>query len=359
MSSIFQSLLLVIAGSTQRELARQVKYLKVENQILRGKLPERITITPKERERLLKFGAKLGKALKHLLTIVTPRTFLRWIREAKKDRSKKPAKRGRPRTAAQIRKLILKMARENNWGYSRIMGELKKLKIKSITRTTVRNILKEAGLDPAPDRGEATWDEFLKQHASSLWQIDFFSQRILTLRGIRQAFVIAYLHVKTRRVILSPATLHPDEQWVTAQAEAFVSQARSDGLPVAYVIHDRDSKFTKSFDQALKRKRSKTVKIAHCAPNMQAYVERVIQTLRHELLDHFLIFGTQHLDHLGKTYLDFYHRLRPHQGLNNVPPVRDKSRRKKSGDTETISLADIRCEKQLGGLLKSYSRRAA
>lgn len=98
MSSIFQSLLLVIAGSTQRELARQVKYLKVENQILRGKLPDRITVSPKERERLLKFGAKLGKALKHLVTIVTPGTFLRWIRETKKDRSKKPAKRGRPRT---------------------------------------------------------------------------------------------------------------------------------------------------------------------------------------------------------------------------------------------------------------------
>lgn len=277
MSSIFQSLLLVIAGSTQRELARQVKYLKVENQMLRGKLPDRITVTPKERERLLKFGSKLGKALKHLVTIVTPGTFLRWIREAKNDRSKKPAKRGRPRTAEQLRELIFKMARENNSGYSRIMGELKKLGIKSITWTTVRNILKEAGLDPAPDRGEATWDEFLKQHASSLWQIDFFSQKTLTLRGIRQAFVIAYLHVKTRRIILSPATLHPDEKWVIAQAEAFVTQARSDCLPVAYVIHDWDGKFTKTFDHELKRKRAKTVKIAHCAPNMQAYVERLIR----------------------------------------------------------------------------------
>lgn len=125
------------------------------------------------------------------------------------------------------------------------------------------------------------------------------------------------------------------------------------------MIHDRDSKFTKTFDQELKRKRAKTVKIAHCAPNLQAYVGRLIQTLRHELLNHFLIFGTQHLDHLGKTYLEFYHRLWPHQGLDNVPPVRDKANRKKSDDSETISLADIRCEKQLGGLLKSYSRRAA
>ena len=85
----------------------------------------------------------------------------------------------------------------------------------------------------------------------------------------------------------------------------------------------------------------------------------IFQSLRRELLDHFVIFGTQHLDHLGKVFLEFYHRHRPHQGLDNVPPVRDKASRKKPDNTDTISLADIRCEKQLGGLLKSYSRRAA
>src|SRR5688572_24955519 len=79
MTNIFQSLLLVIAGATQKELARQVKYLKVENEILRSKLPKRITVTPKEKHRLVRFAQKLGKAIHHLTTIVTPGTLMKWI----------------------------------------------------------------------------------------------------------------------------------------------------------------------------------------------------------------------------------------------------------------------------------------
>src|SRR5262245_44761644 len=115
MHSIYRSLLLIIAGATQKELARQVQYLKTENDILRSKLPARITILPKERERLLKFGARLGKAIRQVVTIVAPDTFLRWIREDQRNRKAKkpPVKRGRRRTAEDIRKLIVRMAREN------------------------------------------------------------------------------------------------------------------------------------------------------------------------------------------------------------------------------------------------------
>jgi len=170
--SLFNSLLLVIAGATQRELARQIRYLKVENEVLRSKLPQRITVTPKERQRLLKFGTKLGKAIRSFVTIVAPSTFLRWIREAKRTKSQatKPGKRGRPRTAEQIRQLIVRMAKENAWGYARIVGELKKLGLRSIKKSTVRNILKAEGLDPCPKRAGTTWDEFIQRHAASLWQ---------------------------------------------------------------------------------------------------------------------------------------------------------------------------------------------
>jgi putative transposase len=158
MTPIFRSLLLVIAGATQRELARQIRYLKVENELLRSKLRARVTIAPRERQRLLKFGVKLGKAIRQLVTIVTPDTFLRWIRESKASRRADRRTRGRPRTAEQIRRLILKMARENSWGYKRIVGELKKLGIRRVSHSTVRNILKAAGLDregkPAVREGE-------------------------------------------------------------------------------------------------------------------------------------------------------------------------------------------------------------
>jgi len=142
----------------------------------------------------------------------------------------------------------------------------------------VRNILKAAGIDPCPKRAGTTWDEFVSRHAASLWQRDFFSQKFLTLTGIREAFVLAFLHVETRRVIHSPATFHPNEAWVTSQTETIVEQARSQGLRVRYVQRDRDGKYA-GFDAVLKRKRVKALKGAIRAPNTHAFVERFIAPL--------------------------------------------------------------------------------
>ena len=102
MKNLYHRLLLLIAGSTQKELAAQIRYLKFENQILRSKLPRRVPVTDKERNRLVKFGPKVGRALGELVTIVHPDTLRRWIREAGKPSEKKPAKKGRPRTKEQI-----------------------------------------------------------------------------------------------------------------------------------------------------------------------------------------------------------------------------------------------------------------
>lgn len=355
--------LLVIAGATQKELARQIKYLKVENEILRSKLPARITVTPKERNRLIRFAEKLGSAIHELATIVKPGTILGWIREAKRNPGQPPAKRGRRRTPRQIRNLIVKLARENQWGYTRILGELRKLGIRSLSRNTVKRILKEQGLDPGPQRGEGTWDEFLKQHAASLWQCDFFSKKVLTRQGLREAFVLVFLNVKTRQVVLSPSTLHPDEGWVVSQAGVFVEEARRRGLPVALVQRDRDTKFTKSFVQTLKSYRVQAKQGAYRAPNTNAFVERFIQSIQQECLDRFVVFGEQHLDHLCAEYLAYYHEERPHQALGNEPlktKKRARPKRKRGRlEDEIVPLADIRCQQRLGGLLRSYSRKAA
>lgn len=152
MKNLYHRLLLFIAGSTQKELARQVLYLKVENKILRSKLPKRVPVTEKEKSRMIRFGAKLGKALNELTTIVHPSTLRRWIREANKRGKTKSTKKGRPPTKEEIRELILKLARENDgWGYTRIMGEMKKLGIRPPSRNTVKRILRENGFDPAPN----------------------------------------------------------------------------------------------------------------------------------------------------------------------------------------------------------------
>jgi putative transposase len=164
----------MLAAATDRELARQVQYLKSEKRILRDKLPQRITVTAQKRQRLLKYGKPLGTAIRELITIVSPRTFARWLdAETATAKGRKPAARpGRPRTAEDIRALMLRLARENAWDYIRILGELKKLGLSKICRSTVIKILKDNGLEPGPRRGEGTWNEFLKRHATTLWACD-------------------------------------------------------------------------------------------------------------------------------------------------------------------------------------------
>jgi putative transposase len=130
----YTAFMLLLAKATDRELARMVSYLKEENHILRARLPERINVMPKERQRLLRFGRNLGTTVYQVVTIVSPGTFLRWLRE---ERKAKPRKRGGPRTEEDLRELILRLGRENDWGYTRIMGELKKLGITPPSRNTI------------------------------------------------------------------------------------------------------------------------------------------------------------------------------------------------------------------------------
>lgn len=169
MRQVLHPLFALLASVTRQELARQVAYLKEENRILRSKLPNQITVTAKERNRLVKVGKKLGAQLKDLISIVTYGSFLRWVRTsvlvtgAMKGSARKP---GRPRTPDEIRELILKLARENDWGYTRILGQLRRLGITKISRQTVKNILKEHGLDPAPERGKGTWEARLGRRPS-------------------------------------------------------------------------------------------------------------------------------------------------------------------------------------------------
>jgi len=170
--------------------------------------------------------------------------------------------RGRPRPKESMVELILKFARENCWGYTRIMGEIKKLDLTPPSRNTVKRILKEAGLDPGPKRGEGTWDKFLTQHAKTLWQCDFFNRKVMTLQGLRHAFILVFLHVKSRRVFISPATYKPDDAWVCEQAKAFRAYARENKLGTKIVMRDNDKKYSEGFDKEVQRRGVEVMKTA-------------------------------------------------------------------------------------------------
>ena len=248
MTGWFSPFLFYLARCSENELRRQVEFLKAENDMLRRRVHrKRIFLSREERELLLKFGSAIVPGAAKLIAIVHRRTFQRWVRE--KALGKLPKKMGRPRTLESIRQIVIRLARETGSGYRRILGELKKLLIHSISRSTIKNILKEEGIKPGPERGTGTWNAFLKAHVDTLWQVDFFSKMVWTPTGLRQAFVLAFIHVGTRRVFCSPCSFKPDGQWMVRQAEIVVQQARNSGLPMTHLIRDRDNKYMCQFDQ--------------------------------------------------------------------------------------------------------------
>lgn len=352
MRRFVEPLMLIFLNATHADLVRQIQYLRVENRILRSKLPARITLTDPERQRLVRFGRPLRSALQHIVSIVSYPTFRRWLRP--KDPKVKTRKPGRPRKPEELRQLVIRLASENRtWGYTRLLGELAKLGITDLSRATLRNILREAGLEPAPLRGEPTWNEFMFAHAKTLWACDYFTKTVWTRYGLRTAHVLFFLHIKSRKVIVTPATLHPTASWSTRQAEVFVEQARAQGFESPTILlRDGDKKFGVRFNAALRRHGCRAKRLTPDSPQLNAFAERWIGSLKRECLDHFVAFGRKHLDHLVSEYVEHYHAERPHQGMGNRvlrPPVPGSA----------LGLAgSVVCQSRLGGLLRHYRRAA-
>jgi hypothetical protein len=159
------------------------------------------------------------------------------------------------------------------------VGELRKLRILGVGRTTVGTILKEEGVNPGPKRGKGTWDEFIKIHAETLWQVDFFGKMVITRKGIKPAFVLTILHVKTRRVFCSPSGFKPDSLWMREQGTSLLEKAEEADLPIKHLIYDCDYKYTQDFNEVFEKADIRIERTAPRAPNQNAFVERRIGSL--------------------------------------------------------------------------------
>ena len=353
----WELLLAILSGLVHR---RQQQIIEFQNSAIEALLKQqgkkRILLTDDQRRILAVKGKALGrKTLQELTTIVTPDTILRWHRElvAKKwDHSEKRKSVGRPRIRQVIVDLILRFAKENpTWGYDRIQGALANVGY-PISDRTVGNILKAHGIEPAPDRQrQTTWATFLKAHWDVLAAIDFTTIEVWTRQGLVTYYLLFVMELSTRRVHFAGITTSPDEAWMkqiarnlTDVEEGFLNGKR-------YLLMDRDGKFCPAFRRILKDEGVEPLLLPPRSPNLNAYMERFMRSLKSESLSRMTFFGENSLRRAVTAYLDHFHAERNHQGLDNqiIEP---------SDEVGQVA-GKIECRERLGGLLKYYHRSAA
>jgi transposase InsO family protein len=355
---ILQVLIAMIAGWINRHQQQVIAYLLEENRTLHAKLGDRrIRFTDAERRRLAALAFPIGrKRLKSLATLATPNTLMRWYKQLvaqKFDSSQKRNTLGRPPVSDEIEVLVLQMANDNpTWGYRLLQGALANLGHR-VDKITVRNILRRHHIDPAPKRrqGGISWSQFLKMHWEMLAATDFFTVEVTTWHGIVTYYVLVVMELKTRRVHLAGVTPHPDEAFMMRCARQLTDPFDGFLLDKRYLIHDRDTKFTATFDQYLRDQGVKPLVLPPQSPNLNAHCERFICSIKEETLNRMVFIGEGSLRYAIHQYLTHYHAKRNHQGLDNQLIVPEPE--------VGAPTSAVRRRERLGGLLSYYYREAA
>ena len=286
---------------------------------------------------------------------VTPATLLAWHRRlaAKKYDTSKRRKPGRPPTIPSIARLVVRLAKENPlWGHRRIHGELTKLGV-TVAPSTVWEILRAAGINPAPRRSGPSWRQFLHAQAAGIVAVDFLHVDTVLLRRLH---VLVFIEHGTRRMHLGGVTANPTGEWTVQQARNLAFSFGERFEDVKFLIRDRGSNFTSSFDAVFQAAGTRILRTAVQAPRMNATCERLVGTLRRELLDRVLILGEAHLRSVLAEYQAHYNTARPHQGIAQRVPDSEHD----GGHPAVADLDRERIHRKpvLSGLINEYTRAA-
>ena len=286
---------------------------------------------------------------------ITPATLLAWHRKlaGRKYDTSGRRKPGRPPAVPGIARLVVRLAKENPLrGHRRIHGELAKLGI-TVAPSTVWQILHAAGIGPAPRRAGPTWRQFLAAQAAGILAVDFLHVDTVLLTRLH---VLVFIEHGTRRMHLGGVTEHPTGQWTVRQARNLALALGERFRDIRFLLRDRGSNFTASFDAVFQATGTRILRTAVQAPRMNAICERLAGTLRRELLDRVLILSEQHLRAVLAEYQAHYNTARPHQGIaQRVPDGELDAARTTVTDVDS---PQIRRKAVAGGLINEYAYAA-
>ena len=337
-----------LAVRSGRSKDLEIIVLRHQIQVLRRQL-DRPAVNDDDRTLLAAIGAALPRRLRQGW-IVNPDTLLRWHRRRVARHWTHPPRRrpGRPPTPVALRQLIVRRATENpTWGYRRIHGELIGLG-HQIGQTTVWQILRDNDIDPAPDRSEVTWTEFL--HSQAAVACDFFT---VDTAFLRRYYVLFFINIETRQVFFAGATANPTGAWTT-QAARNLFLRHTDQLDGARaLLHDRGSQFIDAFDEVFRTEGFKILRTPIRTPVANTFAERWIGSIRRELLDRTIIWNQHQLQRLVVDYIAHYNQHRPHRSVHQRPPeARDKP--PATPPATITALRTTRCD----GLINEYQNAA-
>lgn len=347
---VFELIVSLQEDETDKDL--EILVLRHQVRILERQLHRRVRYRPADRALLAALSRLLPRS-RWRAFLVTPDTLVRWHRQAaarKWRRWRQKRVPGRPQMRPKIIELIVRLGKENrSWGCVRIQGELRKLGIR-LSASSIRRVLRSHGLGPAP-RGGPSWTEFLKAQATGILATDFLTVGTVFFQRLYVLFVI---ELATRRVHLLGVTQHPNGPWVTQVARNLAGDLSDEHRQFTFLIRDRDTKFSASFDEVFVSEGMRIIPTPVRAPRANAYAERWVRTVRNECLDQLLIIGRRHSERVLRTYVSHYNVERPHRGIELARPASPPVDPVTDGSLANVERHDI-----LGGLIHEYYRIAA